>query len=34
MEELGKGMKELKEIVTPQNKQQYQLTRPLRAPRD
>jgi hypothetical protein len=34
MEELEEGLKDLKEIATPQIEQQYQLTRHLRAPRD
>ena len=36
MEELGKGLKELKGFVTPQEEQQYQSTRhpPPIAPRD
>jgi hypothetical protein len=34
MEELGEGLKELKEIATPKEEQQYQLTGPNRAPRD
>jgi hypothetical protein len=33
MEELGEGQKELKGITTPWGKQ-YQIARPLRAPRD
>jgi hypothetical protein len=33
-EELEKGLKELKGFATPQEAQQYQPTRPLRAPRD
>jgi hypothetical protein len=33
MEELGEGLKELKGIATP-SEEQYQLTRPLGAPRD
>jgi hypothetical protein len=33
MEELGEGLKDLKGMATPQEEQQYQLTRPLRAPR-
>jgi hypothetical protein len=33
MEELEKGLKEMKGFVTPREKQQYQPTRP-RAPRD
>jgi hypothetical protein len=34
MEELGEGLKELKGMATPQEEQQYQLTRPLSAPTD
>jgi hypothetical protein len=32
--EIEKGVKELKEFATPWEEQQYQPTRPLRAPRD
>jgi hypothetical protein len=34
MEELGEGLKELKGMATSEEEQQYQLTRPFRAPRD
>jgi hypothetical protein len=34
MEELEKGLKELKGFATPQKEQQYQPTRSLRALRD
>jgi hypothetical protein len=34
MEELRDGLQELKLIATKQEKQQYQLTGPLRVPRD
>jgi hypothetical protein len=34
MEDLEKGLKELKGFATPKEEQQYQPTRPLRAPRD
>jgi len=34
MEELEKGLKELKGFATPQEEQQYQPTRTPRAPRD
>jgi hypothetical protein len=34
IEELEKRLRELKEFVTPQEEQNYQPTRPLRAPRD
>jgi hypothetical protein len=34
MGELEKGLKELKGFATPQEKQQYQPTRPPRAPWD
>jgi hypothetical protein len=34
MEKLGEGLKELKWIATPWEEQQYQLTGPLRAPRN
>ena len=33
MKELGEGLKDLKGMATTQEKQQYQLTRFLRAPR-
>jgi hypothetical protein len=33
MEELGERLKELKGIATLQEEQEFQLTRPLRAPR-
>ena len=33
MEGLGEGLKELKEIATPQEEQQYQLNGALRAPK-
>jgi hypothetical protein len=33
VEELGEGLKELKGIATPQEEQQYQPTRPCKAPR-
>jgi hypothetical protein len=31
MEEIGQGLRELKEFATPLEEQQYQLTRPLKA---
>jgi hypothetical protein len=34
MEELEKGLKELKGFAAPSEEQQYQPTRPPRAPRD
>jgi hypothetical protein len=34
VEELEKGLKELKEFATPEEEQQYHSTRSLRAPRD
>jgi hypothetical protein len=34
MEELGEGLKELKQTATPKKKQPYQLTIYHRAPRD
>jgi hypothetical protein len=34
MEELGERLKDLKGIATPQEEQQYQLTRLPRAPKD
>jgi hypothetical protein len=34
MEELEKGLKELREFATPWKEQQCQLARPPRAPRD
>jgi hypothetical protein len=34
IEELEKGVKELKGFATPQEEQQYQPTSPSRAPRD
>jgi hypothetical protein len=34
MEELGEGLKELKGVATSLEEQQYQPTRPLRAPKD
>jgi hypothetical protein len=34
MEELGERLKELKESATPQEEQQYQPRRSLKAPRD
>jgi hypothetical protein len=34
IEELEKGLKELKGFATPKKEQQYQPTRPSRAPRD
>jgi hypothetical protein len=34
MEDLGERLKKLKGIATPQEEQQYQLTRPQRVPRD
>jgi hypothetical protein len=34
MEELEKGLKELKEFATPLEEQKYQPSRPRRSPRD
>jgi hypothetical protein len=34
MEKLEKGLEELKGFATPQKEQQYQLTKPPRAPKD
>jgi hypothetical protein len=34
MEELGEGLKELKGTATPKEEQQYQLTGPIKSPRD
>jgi hypothetical protein len=34
IEEIEKGLKELKEFATPEEEQQYQPTRHPRAPRD
>jgi hypothetical protein len=34
MEELEKGLKELKRFSTPSEEQKYQSTRPSRAPKD
>jgi hypothetical protein len=34
MEKLGQGLKELKWFAAPQEEQQYQPARPLKAPRD
>jgi hypothetical protein len=34
MEKLGEGLKEVKGLATPQEEQNYQLSRPHKAPRD